>query len=196
MELSNAFKLAIPLLGNGIEYEDINENKGFVGGYFIDNNRPYLDRHLFLLYRTTTDKVGDVSVHYKLREFNNLYSWKVIHIKGIAYTLYTFTCTKAQNHLRDGRVLLSLKNKTDVLNFWQSRDAWISNNVLLGTLYVEPDNRSVPEEDYYPEEDWLSKIKGELLKSSSPFLFGLSLTTIIIDSFEFMIQYTRINQKL
>lgn len=149
--MSNLLKIAIPLLNDKLTLEDIDEKNGFVGAYFDDKNRPSLTNHLFLLYDAECKEKEFANVLYKLNNLDNKYSNKVIHINEKPYFVYTFTVNKTINHLRDGNIFLSDKQKQDVLKFWNWKDAWIANNVLLGALYEHPEESTLPEEDYAPD---------------------------------------------
>lgn len=143
--MSNLEKIAIPLLNENLEYEDILEKNGFVDAYFENINKPSLVNHMFLLYDVDTTK------NYKLNKFDNLYSRRVVYIKGKPYYVFTFTINRTIRRLRDGNIILNNKEKERVLDFWWHKDGWISNNLLCGTIYSHPEPSVLPEEDYMDE---------------------------------------------
>lgn len=148
--MSNIMKIIIPLLNDDLELKDIQPCSGFVDAYYKDINRPALDNHIFLMYdyKSTGDNLA--CCLYKLGKLNNLYSLKVYYINNKPYFVYTFTIDKTIRNLRDGLIILTSKQKQRVLDFWGSKDAWISNNILLGTTYDDPGHAVLPEEDYAP----------------------------------------------
>lgn len=149
--MSNLLKIAIPLLNDEIEWKDIQNSSGFVGAYFEDKNRPFLNNHLFLLYDAESKEENSLRCFYKLNKLKNVYSTKTIYIKDKPYTLFTFTIDSVIRRLRDGNIILNPTQKQKVLSFWKDRDAWIMNNILLGTMYERPEPSILPEEDYMPE---------------------------------------------
>lgn len=157
--MSNLIKLAIPLLNSDIKLSDIQENAGFVGAYFEDINRPYLTDHMFLMYDDTVKGKAVANRFYKLRKLNSCHSTRVVRIDGKSYTVYVFTINKAIKNLRDGNIILSVSQKDQILKFWDHNDSWITNNVLLGTMYEHPEPQVLPEEDYAPE--WPGDEEGE-----------------------------------
>lgn len=159
--MSNLLKIALPLLNENITLKDISPETGFVDAYFEDINRPSLCQHLFLMYEATKDTKEAAERFHKFKNLNNLYSVKVIYVDKKPYTLYTFTTNRVINDLRDGNILLSPSRKQRVLDFWQWKDGWIRNNVLMGLMYTHPEPSSVPEEDYAPE--FFEDEKGEAL---------------------------------
>lgn len=151
--MSNLMKLAIPLLHPDITKKDIDECSGFVEAYFEDKNKPYLTNHLFLMYDIESKQPNVATCFYKLQHLNNRYGTRVVSIKGKQYIVYYFTIDKTIRNLRDGNIILSVAQKQRILDFWGHSDAWVTNNVLLGTMYEHPEPLVLPEEDWAPEED-------------------------------------------
>ena len=152
-------KLAIPLLNSDIKLSDLQDSSGFVGAYFEDKNKPYLVDHLFLMYDDSI-KGNDVAKrHYKLYRLNSCHSSRIARINGKSYTVYVFTINSTIKNLRTGNILLSVSQKQRILDFWDHTDSWITNNVLLGTMYEHPEPQVLPEEDYAPE--WPGDEEGE-----------------------------------
>lgn len=151
--MSNLLKLAIPLLNADIKLSDIDSTTGFVGAYFEDINKPYLTDHMFLMYDDTVKGDNVAKRFYKLSKLNSCYGKRIVTIKGKLYTVYIFTINSTIKRLRDGNIMLSVDQKQRILDFWDHKDPWITNNVLLGTMYEHPESSVVPEEDWAPEED-------------------------------------------
>lgn len=152
-------KLAIPLLNSDIKLSDIKDDSGFVEAYFEDTNRPYLTNHIFLMYDAESKNKNTAKCFYKLHRLNNRYGTRIVRIKNKFYTVFMFTIDKTIRNLRDGNILLSVAQKQRILDFWGHNDAWITNNVLLGTMYEHPEPSVLPEEDYAPE--WPGDEEGE-----------------------------------
>jgi len=150
--MSNLMKLAIPLLNPNITIKDIEGSSGFVDAFFEDKNKPSLTDHLFLMYDTNAKSKDVATCFYKLNKFTNRYSTRIARINGKPYTVYCFTINRVIKLLRDGNIMLSLEQKKRILDFWDHKDPWITNNVLLGTMYEHPEPSILPEEDYAPEE--------------------------------------------
>ena len=147
--MSNIAKVILPLVDNDISLDDISEKTGFIAMYTEDINRPYLDDHIFLLYNWSDKK--STEVFYKFRELPSFYGYKIIYLKGVPYVVYTFTSNSLINRLKKGTAILRDINKLRVLQFWQFKDAWVSLNVMRGTVAGDPLQDVLPEEDYMPE---------------------------------------------
>lgn len=164
-------KLAIPLLNPDIKLSDIESTSGFVEAYFEDINKPHLTDHIFLMYDDTI-KGNNVAKRFcKLGKLNSCYGTRMVRINGKLYTVYIFTINKTIRNLRAGNILLSVSQKEKILDFWDHKDPWITNNVLLGTMYEHPEPSILPEEDYVPE--WTGDEEGEALFQSASPLFVL-----------------------
>lgn len=149
--MSNIMKIIIPLLSDELELKDIQPCSGFMDAFYEDINRPALNDHIFLMYDSKSMGEFLATCLYKLHHLKNLYSFKVYYIKGKPYYVYAFTIDKTIRNLKDGNILLSVKQKQRVLDFWKSQDPWITNNILLGVTYDDPGLAVLPEEDYSPE---------------------------------------------
>lgn len=154
-------KIAIPLLNKDISLSDIQDSSGFVDAFFEDINKPALTNHIFMMYDAKASGTNVGKSWYKLQKLNNRYSTRTVYIKNKPYTVYTFTIDKTIRNLRDGNIILSNSQKERVLQFWNWKDPWISNNILLGATYDHPEPSILPEEDYMPEFS-INK-KGEIL---------------------------------
>lgn len=144
--MSNIIKTIIPLIDEAISLRDIDESTGFVGCYLEDKNRPYLDNHVFLLY-----KWGDIKstkVFYKFRKARSFYGYKIMYINGESYIVYTFTSNVNIKRLSKGNIILGDCLKLRILRFWQFTDNWVTFNIMRGTIMCDPPSDIVPEEDY------------------------------------------------
>jgi hypothetical protein len=155
-------KVIIPLLNLNIKLEDISEDTQFIGAYTSDINRPYLTHHIFLMYKWENPTQSELRTFYKFRDFKNLYSWKIVYINKIPYLLYTFTYDNLLDCLIEGILSMSDNFKRRILEFWSFKDPWIYENIMRDTIYVNPDNESVPEIDYAPPFTLRDEKKGGL----------------------------------
>ncbi len=151
--MSNLMKLSIPLLHPDLNLKDIKSDSGFVDAYFEDINKPFITNCIFLMYDINSKEPNVANCFYKLQRLNNRYSTRVVSINGKQYIVYYFTINKTIRNLRDGNILLSVAQKQRILDFWGHSDAWVTNNVLLGTMYEHPEPSVLPEEDWAPEFD-------------------------------------------
>ena len=149
--MSNLMKIAIPLLNENLTYKDISEDAGFIDSYFEDINKPYLDNHIFMMYDANFNGKDSVNRFYKFKDLDNRYSTRVAYINSKPYTVYSFTIDNTIRNLRSGNIMLSPAQKARVLKFWDGKDAWIMNNVLLGAIYEHPIASILPEEDFSPD---------------------------------------------
>lgn len=159
--MSNLMKIAIPLLNEKLTLDDIQSNSGFVDAYFEDINKPALTDHIFMMYETRGEGSNTTKCFYKLLNLNNRYGMRVGYINKKPYNIYSFTTNNTIRNLRDGNIILNEKQKERVLSFWNFKDPWITNNILLGTIYDAPDLKKLPEEDYLP--DMYGDEEGEVL---------------------------------
>lgn len=155
-------KIAIPLLNENLELKDIQDQSGFVGAYFEDINKPFLDNHIFLMYDYSSKGKNLANCIHKLHKLNNKYSSRVVYIKNKPYLVFSYTIDYTIRNLRDGNIILNPIQKQRVLKFWGMKDSWVANNVLLGTMYEHPEPQILPEEDFAPEFD--ADEKGEVLE--------------------------------
>ena len=131
---------------------------------YLDNKKNYyktvfilgmvydlLYSHIFLMYdcKSTGDNIA--SCLNKLNGLNNLYSSKVYYINKKPYYVYAFTTNNTIRTLKSGSILLTASQKKRVLQFWQWKDPWITNNILLNVRYDDPGKATIPEEDYAPD---------------------------------------------
>ena len=146
--MSNIYKAIIPLIDNGISLDDIQDNT-FVGCFTEDKNRPFLDNHIFLLYKWGKEK--STKVFYKFRQIKSFYGYKVMYINGESYIVYAFTSNPSINRLKKGNAILGDVSKLRILRFWQYKDDWVTINIMRGTVMCDPASGTVPEEDYLEE---------------------------------------------
>jgi len=146
--MSNIYKVIIPLIDENISLDDIQDDT-FVDCYVEDINRPFLDNHIFLMYKWDNKKSS--KVFYKFRDIKSFYGYKIVYINGKSYIIYTFTSNANIRRLINGNVLLGDLTKLRILRFWQFTDKWVMFNIMRGTVMCDPPNNILPEEDYIEE---------------------------------------------
>lgn len=149
--MSNITKTIIPLIDDSLTLEDFSEKEGFEGVYYEDINRPYLDSHIFLMYNWDDKK--SAKVFYKMKKISSFYGYKILYLSGKPHIVYTFTMNPLIKRLKNGTCILRDVNKVRILQFWQFKDAWITLNVMRGTILCDPPHDTVPEEDFMPDID-------------------------------------------
>lgn len=152
--MSKLKKVVFPLIDEGLSIDDLSEEKGFVDMYFEDINRPYLDNHLFLLYNWNDKRSSEV--FYKYKSLPTFYGYRVMYINNVPYIVYTFISNSLINRLKNGAAILRDINKQRILQFWQFSDAWITLNVMRGTVTCDPPEDFVPEEDFIPSTETIN----------------------------------------
>lgn len=143
--MSNIYKIIIPLIDENISLNDVQDDT-FVDCYLEDKNRPFLDNHIFLMYKWGDEK--STKVFYKFRDIKSFYGYKITYINGESYIIYAFTSNVNIKHLCNGNILLGTLLKLRILRFWQFTDKWITFNIMRGTIMCDPPSNILPEEDY------------------------------------------------
>ena len=145
-------KTIIPLINSELELENFNEKTGFIGAYVEDIDRPYLDNHVFLLYKWDKNTENATSIFYKLKKLDSFHSYKTMYIDGKPVIVYTFTSNRDINHLKRGGSVIGLSSKLRILQFWKYTDDWVNINVMRGTIAstLPP---PLPIEDYLAIEE-------------------------------------------
>lgn len=146
--MSNIYKAIIPLIDENISLDDILDDT-FVGCYLEDKNRPFLDSHIFLLYKWGDKK--STKVFYKFRNIKSFYGYKVMYINNESYIVYTFSSNPNIRRISSGNIILGSLLKLRILRFWQFTDKWVTFNITRGTVVCDPPNSVLPEEDYIEE---------------------------------------------
>lgn len=169
--MSNAMKLIIPLLDENLVKEDFTEKAGFVNAYMFDKNRPYLDNHVFLVYKLPIKgkEAFNREVNFSTK-CTNIQGFTVQEINGKPYKIYAFPIINSdiKQILEKGRKPKYTKSSIRILSFWGCSDKEVNEMLLTNTIKgVGLDWNSVPEYDYKPPfsiEDWCTKNAGLLKK--------------------------------
>ena len=74
----------------------------------------------------------------------------MIYINDRCHIVYIFTSNSLIDRIKRGTAILRDVNKVRILQFWNFKDAWITLNVMRGTITCDPPL------DILPEEDWNS----------------------------------------
>ena len=147
--MSKFEKMIIPLINTELTMNDFKENTGFIGAYVEDMDRPYLDNHVFLMYKWGLDS-SDASIFYKFKKLNSFHSYKIRYINDEPVIIYTFTSNRDINHLKRGGNIIGESSKQHILQFWMFTDNVVTINVMRGTIASTPPP-PLPPEDYIPD---------------------------------------------
>lgn len=153
MELKNynlTTKLIIPLLDDNITLEDISEEAGFVNAYSSDINRPYLENHIFLMYKSI-DTIECLNRYQKFNKLDTIYNKTYITINGEHYIVYTFIKkNKEINKILKCGQCFNKKEALNINNFWKNIDNDMFQRLFAPQFeYSKKINDVLPEEDYY-----------------------------------------------
>ena len=143
-------KLIIPLLDDNITLEDVSEKSGFIGAYNYDINRPYLENHIFLMYKSI-DTIECLNRYQKFNKLDTIYNKTYITIKGEHYIVYTFVKTNNEiNKILKCGQCFNPKNSLKINNFWKNIDNDMFQRLFAPQFeYSKKINDVLPEEDYY-----------------------------------------------
>lgn len=64
---------------------------GFVNGYLHDINKPYLDNHIIILFKSISNIFDFDKRHNALRMISNFYTWYRYTLNGEYYDVYVYT---------------------------------------------------------------------------------------------------------
>lgn len=149
--MSYHLKFIIPLLDEEITIDDLSPNAGFVDAFTDDINRPYLDRHIFLLYINTLDTKEAYDRTIKFKSLKSLYNAIDVRIKGVLCKVYAFCITNpAINYIVKNVFMLNDSDKLRILQFWKTTDSDINEFFIksIDTVLHNFNRCSVPEWDY------------------------------------------------
>jgi len=129
----------------------------FVNGYNIDINKPWLDRHIFLLFEAAIDLDLPLS---KLRRNENFKSKYTVKINKVFYVIYAYRIPdekeKSYRHILDGDYRhISGDDKADIISFWEEG----VDSLLFHSLYRSDktlgkiENEEIYEVDYLPTRE-------------------------------------------
>lgn len=140
------------MLDEDFRQEDFSSDNGFIEAYSEDINRPYLDGHIFLMYKFFDGNEKHVERDIRFTHMKTFHSRKVIRINKISYILYTF-CAFGDEilRIRQGFIPMGKKNKMKIFMFWGIKDEFINRLVFSRMLSFDKSGISVPEEDYMPQ---------------------------------------------
>jgi hypothetical protein len=152
--INEVSKFIVPLIDDKITESDLSEDTGFVNAYTTDKNRPYLNNHVFLLYKVVNTK-SSLNTFIKFKELNSLHNIRHIVINKEHYRIYSFVVlNKDINQLKNGCLLKDNKSIVKILDFWSGKDDDLINRVLSPFQQLgKPVTATSPEEDYYPYEE-------------------------------------------
>lgn len=155
---SDTASLIVPLIDENICETDLSDKVGFIDAFTSDKNRPYLDKHCFLMYKDT-GTIESLNAKKKLSKLPTFYNQRYIKIKGEHYTVFTFVAlNKDIEQLKKGCLFKDTKSQVRILNFWSAKSDDLANQVLLSNFRLGyPINNILPEQDYEPREWEINK---------------------------------------
>lgn len=145
-------KLILPLLSKELTLDDIALDTGFCGLATYDKNRPYLDKHIFLIYHVEQNNHA-IAVRKKLASLD-IYNKIDCRINGETYRIFCFPIIgKTIINLMSNITLLNEQETLQVYKFWNFKDEQINrrmvDNSYLPELFA---HTCVPEFDFSPKD--------------------------------------------
>lgn len=145
----------LPLI---LKNKDVLFNKyGFINAFLEDVNRPWLDNHIFILYKTSS--ISD-SIEDEMRANEYYYDTKSLKINNEFYQEYIFIVPSQYKELiRDFKELsytnLTTEDKIKILQFWDCFDfphiKKLIDNESEYVGVIEDLKEIIPEEDALDE---------------------------------------------
>lgn len=138
------------------EKKDILFHKyGFVNAFLEDINKPWLDNHIFILFKTCSISS---SIENELKSNKYYYDTKQIVIDNISYDEYIFTIpTEYKKVINSFKTfsydVLTTEDKIKILKFWDCFDFAHINELLNTNIEYKP----LKEKEIIPEEDPLDE---------------------------------------
>lgn len=137
------FKIIIPLLDPNISKEDLSPEAGLIDVYSSDINRPWLTRHIFLLYE---DKPTKESKHREVHFIKASHIWttKIVNIDGKVYTLYT-ACISNDELFKfyESWGYLTFGQRAFLFLFWDDQE--VTQFAEFPVLKVPFESKTIPE---------------------------------------------------
>lgn len=161
--MSLPYKLIIPLLDDTITEQDLSKDNGFINVYNEDINRPYLDNHIFLLYRYYNNE-KEVARDEKFRKSPCLYNSDIIKINNKLYLLYSFSIVnKTIRNIMNNSFIIPKEDKIKICKFWNFKDKDVIDYIFGYSKNVLFKDSKVPEVDWKPDITDLFKKKSNLV---------------------------------
>jgi len=91
-----------------------------INGYRADINKPWLDKHVFLMFESAADKNFDIEILRSKRNFHSMYNYR---LNKKFYNIVVFTVPKEykevyDNIIEDQTGLIPIEVKKRILSFW------------------------------------------------------------------------------
>lgn len=153
--MSTTTKLILPLNETTIDPKYLTPDYGFVNAYTDDINRPYLDKHIFLLFELNLDTTKKIERACELIKNNIIPTTKKIN--GKMYSCYTIQITEYEALLYKKRGYPNFSDRCliKMANFWKGAEEDVNNYVFNRSVGIcNYTSNSISEEDlpYTPEE--------------------------------------------
>lgn len=155
LERNLATKFIVPLMFHKYPRFLNYGNFGFVNLYTADINRPYLDKHIFLVYETTSFVEQHNELNEALRSHPNFHSKYGIKVNKKFYDVYAFVHdigtfkSDIANILSGVGYIIPYKSKVKILKFWPYDIGSTEHQYLFDktAFRAEMDKIIIPEED-------------------------------------------------
>lgn len=150
--MNEVTKLILPLLNDEITYEDLDSSTGFINAYTEDSNRPFLENHIFLMYKSSAPNA--LKRFLKFKNSKNLHSTRYMVHNKEHYTVYAFPIIENKKDIRNiikGYDITNVDNKLKIYNFWKNHEVDnLKDRIFDNHFEILPAiEEIIPEEDYF-----------------------------------------------
>lgn len=146
--MSTMYKMIIPLLNDCLKKEDFSEEAGFTDAFSMDINRPYLDNHIFLMYRFDTKE----STWFRNKRFMDsgmVQNRKLIRINNTCYIVYAIPIINNQvKRIHKGLNVSTYDDKMKIVKFWNFEEGDVNTQMFKPGATFNYEHKTIPEEDY------------------------------------------------
>lgn len=155
--MSLKYKIIAPFLDEKLTMKDLDPEIGFVGMYYGNKNRPWLDNHFFLMYDITKNAKENYKRECRFEKHTNQFNFEIARIKGKFYKIYSFPIInpKVKRFIQDGLPMTNIFDISRIILFWKGTDDKLTKFVFPGhsTRLINSDNKGVPEYDDYKSHE-------------------------------------------
>ena len=157
--MSTMYKMIIPLLSDCFKKEDFTEEAGFVDAFSEDINRPYLDNHIFLMYKFDT-KESTWFRNKRFEESGVIQSSKTMCTNNTCYTVYAIPIVNSEvKRIQKGLNISKYNDKMKVVKFWNFEEGDVNAQMFKPNATFNHEHKIIPEEDYLEEQSELRVYK-------------------------------------
>lgn len=177
--MSTMYKTIIPLLGDCLKKEDFTEDAGFVDVFSEDINRPYLDNHIFLMYKFDT-KESSWFRNKRFMDSGIVQNSKMMRINNTCYIVYAIPIINNQvKRIHKGLNVSTYDDKMKIVKFWNFEEGDVNTLMFKPGATFNYEHKTIPEEDYAEEHAQLRVYK----KAGVPSIWGPDLSCFLQTAF-------------